>query len=135
MSSEYTSAFTEEERAARRAERAAARKKKLQARRRRQFIQVFPFFILLVILIVLTTAWATHRNDEPEAELLPDYDYYEIHYDPEKMFISQLKAALTTALANGDGIPSVRANVGCGALCTLYGNLKQTFFHDKMPWL
>lgn len=66
MSSEYTSAFTEEERAARRAERAAARKKKVQARRRRQFIQLFPFFILAVILIVLTTAWATHKEAEPE---------------------------------------------------------------------
>jgi len=68
MSSEYTSAFTEEERAARRAERAAARKKKLQARRRRQFIQLFPFFLLAVILIVLTTAWATHKEDTPEEE-------------------------------------------------------------------
>ena len=66
MSSEYTSAFTEEERAARHAERAAARKKKIQARRRKQFIQLFPFFILLVILIVLTTAWATHKETEPE---------------------------------------------------------------------
>ena len=66
MSSEYTSAFTEEERAARHAERVAARKKKKHARRRKQFIQLFPFFILLVILIVLTTAWATHKETEPE---------------------------------------------------------------------
>lgn len=71
MSSEYTSAFTEEERAARRAERAAARKKKIQARRRKQFIQLFPFFILVVILIVLTTAWATHKEPEAESELPP----------------------------------------------------------------
>lgn len=74
-------------------------------------------------------------TDVPEAALLPDYDNYEIHYDPEKMFISQLKGALSTAMAKGDGVPSVRANVGCGALCTLYGGLKQTFFTDKMPWL
>ena len=32
-------------------------------------------------------------------------------------------------------MPSVRANVGCGALCTLYGGIKQDFFPDKMPWL
>lgn len=74
-------------------------------------------------------------TDLPEVALLPDYDLYEIHYDPEKMFISQLKGALTTALAHGDAVPSVRANVGCAALCTLYGGLSQTFFPDKMPWL
>ncbi|MBQ3049865.1 MAG: hypothetical protein IJC94_07920 [Oscillospiraceae bacterium] len=71
----------------------------------------------------------------PEAAMLPDYDMYEIHYDPEKMFISELKSALSAAMANGDSVPSVRANVGCGALCTLYGGLSQTFYPDKMPWL
>ena len=76
-----------------------------------------------------------HVNDAPEAALLPDYDLKEIHEDPEKMFVSQLKGALSSALADGDAVPSVRANVGCGALCTLVGGLKQTFFPDKMPWL
>lgn len=71
----------------------------------------------------------------PEAKMLPDYDFYEIHYDPEKMFISELKKALGTAFAKGDAVPSVRANVGVAALCTLYGGLKSTYFHDKMPWL
>jgi len=74
-------------------------------------------------------------RDLPEAQRLPVYDSYEIHYDPEKMFVNQLRDALTTALADGDAVPSVRANVGCGALCTLLGGLKQTFFTDKMPWL
>ena len=76
-----------------------------------------------------------HVTDAPEAERLPVYDNEEIHYDVEKMFVSQLRAALSSALADGDAVPSVRANVGCGALCTLYGGLKQTFFPDKMPWL
>jgi len=76
-----------------------------------------------------------HVTDIPEAQWLPDYNMYEIHYDPEKMFISELKKALSSAFAEGDAIPSVRANVGCGALCTLYGGLAQTFFEDKMPWL
>ena len=76
-----------------------------------------------------------HVSDAPEAAMLPDYDLKEIHEDPEKMFVSQLKAALSSALADGDAVPSVRANVGCGALCTLMGGLKQTFFEDKMPWL
>ena len=76
-----------------------------------------------------------HVTDVPEVKMLPDYDNYEIHYDLEKMFISQLKGALSTAMADGDAVPSVRANVGVGALCSLYGGLSQTFFHDKMPWL
>lgn len=76
-----------------------------------------------------------HVAGTPEAARLPDYDQYEIHYDDEKMFVSQLKAALSSALADGDAVPSVRANVGCGAINTLLGGLKQTFFTDKMPWL
>jgi len=76
-----------------------------------------------------------HVTDAPEMMRLPVYDNEEIHYDAEKMFVSQLRAALSSALADGDAVPSVRANVGCGALCTLYGGLKQTFFPDKMPWL
>lgn len=76
-----------------------------------------------------------HVSDAPEVERLPVYNNEEIHYDPEKMFVSQFRSALTAALADGDAVPSVRANVGCGALCTLYGGLKQTFFPDKMPWL
>jgi len=71
----------------------------------------------------------------PEAAQLPDYNNYEIHYDPEKMFVSELKKALSAAMAEGDAVPSVRANVGCGALCTLFGGLKQNFYEDKMPWL
>lgn len=74
-------------------------------------------------------------TDLPEVEKLPVYDDYEIHYDPEKMFVNQLRGALTAALADGDAVPSVRANVGVGALCSLMGGLKQTFFPDKMPWL
>jgi len=76
-----------------------------------------------------------HVTDLPEMEKLPVYDNEEIHYDAEKMFVSQLRSALTAALADGDAAPSVRANVGVGALCTLLGGLKQTFFPDKMPWL
>ncbi|MBQ3079004.1 MAG: hypothetical protein IJC48_03235 [Clostridia bacterium] len=76
-----------------------------------------------------------HVTDSPLIRALPDYDMYEIHYDDEKMFLSQLKGALSSALSDGDAVPSVRANVGCGAINTLLGGLKQTFFGDKMPWL
>jgi len=74
-------------------------------------------------------------NDLPEVKKLPVYNNVEVHYDVEKMFVNQLRGALTTAMADGDSVPSVRANVGVGAMCTLVGGLKQTFFPDKMPWL
>lgn len=76
-----------------------------------------------------------HVNDVEELKFLPRYDQYEIHYDVEKMFINELRSALSAAFAEGDAVPSVRANVGCAALCTLYGGLKQEFYTDKMPWL
>ena len=72
-----------------------------------------------------------HVTDAPQAKPLPDYDLSEIHFDDEKMFVSQLKAALSSALAEGDAVHSVRAN----AINTLLGGLRQTFFADKMPWL
>ena len=113
MSSEYTSAFTEEERAARRAERAAVRKKKLQARRRKQFIQLFPFFILLVILIVLTTAWATHKETEPEAppvveQTIPTQPE-EVQPEQPKLPFSAVSTAQTVQL--GAEFPSAYAVV------------------------
>lgn len=74
-------------------------------------------------------------TDVPQLQYLPVYNLEEIHYDPEKMFVSELRGVLGAALADGDAVPSVRANVGCGCLCTLYGGLRQTFFPDKMPWL
>lgn len=71
----------------------------------------------------------------PNLKPLPGFNNEEIHYDNEKMFISQLSGALSTAFADGDAVPSVRANVGCGCINTLIGGLKQTYFPDKMPWL
>ncbi|MCL2507748.1 MAG: hypothetical protein FWF05_01085 [Oscillospiraceae bacterium] len=73
-------------------------------------------------------------NDSPWITRLPDYDMLEIHYDCEKMFVRQLKAALGTALSDSDGVPSVRADMGCGLVGGLFG-LTQRIFPDKMPWL
>lgn len=74
-------------------------------------------------------------NDVPYLQQLPQYDLEEIHYDMEKMFVRELRAALCVALSDGDGVPSVRANVGCGCINTLLGGIRQNFFPDKMPWL
>lgn len=84
---------------------------------------------------VCTLMLSLDPQDVPELRYLPVYDNEEIHYDIEKMFISQLRGAVCTALADGDAVPSVRANVGCGCVNTLIGGLRQNFFPDKMPWL
>jgi len=70
----------------------------------------------------------------PWAARLPGYDLEEIHWDSEKMLVSQLKSAVGMALSGSDGIPSVRANMGCGLVGGLFG-LRQRVFPDKMPWL
>jgi len=75
-----------------------------------------------------------HGVDTPWAARLPDYDLAEIHWDSEKMLVSQLKSALSVALSDSDGVPSVRANMGCGLVGGLFG-LEQRVFPDKMPWL
>jgi len=64
----------------------------------------------------------------------PEYDKREIHYDCEKMFVHQLKGAVRVALSDSDGVPSVRADMGCGLVGGLFG-LTQDIFPDKMPWL
>ncbi len=74
-------------------------------------------------------------DDVPEADRLPVYDNEGIHFDPYKMFVNGLRDALKTALAPGDAVPSMRANVGCGAFCSMLGGLEQTYYPDKMPWL
>lgn len=73
-------------------------------------------------------------DELPEQRRLPLYDLAEIHCDSEKMFVRGLREALAVALADGDGVPSMRANMGCGIFATMFG-LKQTVFPDKMPWL
>jgi len=72
--------------------------------------------------------------DNEENEFYPSYNYKEIHYDKKKMFISELKKALTAAYGGCEAVSSVRANMGCGIFPTLFG-IKQELFEDKMPWV
>lgn len=74
------------------------------------------------------------RMDEGILQELPVFDYEEIHYDKQKMFASQITAALSAALGGAQAVPSVRANMGCGIFATLFG-VKQELFKDKMPWV
>jgi len=70
----------------------------------------------------------------PWAERLPDYGPQETHWDSGKMLVRQLKGAVGVALSGSDGVPSVRADMGCGLVGGLFG-LRQTVYADKMPWL
>ena len=65
---------------------------------------------------------------------LPAYNPKEIHYDSEKMFVSELIGAARAAAGGMQAVPSVRANMGCGIFPTLFG-IEQDLFEDKMPWV
>ena len=65
---------------------------------------------------------------------LPAYNLEEVHWDSEKMLVSQLRGAVRMAFSGSDGVPSVRANMGCGLVGGLFG-LEQKVYPDKMPWL
>ena len=65
---------------------------------------------------------------------IPAYDPKTIHYDSEKMLISELGGAARSAAGGMQAVPSVRANMGCGIFPTLFG-IEQDLFEDKMPWV
>lgn len=65
---------------------------------------------------------------------LPSFNYLEIHNDREKMMISELRAALAAMNGGREAVPSLRANMGCGIVPSLFGVLPR-LFADKMPWV
>lgn len=90
-------------------------------------------------------AWRGEKRDIPPLLLscplteeqngwLPEYNYKEIHFDSEKMLASELRKVLTAVNGGYGAVPSVRANMGCGIIPTLFG-IKQELFEDKMPWI
>jgi hypothetical protein len=76
------------------------------------------------------SCWLT----EEQASWLPYYNTKETHFDSEKMFINGLRDALNTVNGSYGAVPSMRANMGCGIIASLFGN-QQRLFDDKMPWL
>lgn len=62
------------------------------------------------------------------------FDYQERNADPQKMLYEELKGALSAQAGRRESVPSVRANMGCGIVPSLFG-LEQDVFPDKMPWL
>jgi hypothetical protein len=71
--------------------------------------------------------------DERQREI-PAPNLEEAFYDDELMLCAQIRAACRIANAPGDGVPSIRANLGTGVCLSCVG-LAQRVFPDKMPWL
>ena len=66
----------------------------------------------------------------------PSYNSGETHNDKIKMLLEGMKAMLGTALAGGQAVPSIRANMGCGIIPSLFPGIAPTLFDDgKMPWI
>jgi hypothetical protein len=74
-------------------------------------------------------------SPSPELDMdWPVYNYLEIHNDPEKMFSNGLREAVLCAIGGAEAVPSIRANMGCGIIPTMFG-VEQMLFEDKMPWV
>jgi len=71
---------------------------------------------------------------EEQNSWIPYYNYKEIHFDSEKMFMNGLRDVLTSVNGSYGAVPSMRANMGCGIIPSLFG-AQQRLFEDKMPWL
>ncbi len=64
----------------------------------------------------------------------PAFNYLEIHHSPDKMFSNGLREAALCARGGAEAVPSIRANMGCGIVPTMFG-VRQQLFEDKMPWV
>ena len=71
---------------------------------------------------------------EEQSSWLPYYNYKEIHFDKEKMLSNGLREVLSVVNGGYGAVPSIRANMGCGIVSSLFGE-QQRLFEDKMPWL
>ncbi len=69
-----------------------------------------------------------------EQAKIPTFNTKEIHHETDKMLVTSMSAARTSMNGGREAVPSVRANMGCGIVCALFG-LVQDLFDDKMPWL
>lgn len=65
---------------------------------------------------------------------LPRYNMKECWYDKEKMLWNALLDMIAVTQSGSDSIPSMRANLGCGIMASVFG-CKQLVFEDKMPWV
>ncbi|MCL1792617.1 MAG: hypothetical protein FWG34_01985 [Oscillospiraceae bacterium] len=71
---------------------------------------------------------------EEQRDWIAPYNLKEIHFDSEKMFANGLREVLCAVNGNYGSVPSMRANMGCGIISSLFGT-QQRLFEDIMPWL
>jgi len=72
----------------------------------------------------------------PFSEKWPKFTTREIHFDKDKMLISQMAGMISTTYGNMQSVPSVRANMGCGIFPSLFpGIVPELFDDERMPWI
>ena len=72
----------------------------------------------------------------PSAKVWPNFTTREIHFDKDKMLISQMKGMVSAACGGMQSVPSVRANMGCGIYPSLFpGIMPELFDDERMPWI
>ena len=77
------------------------------------------------------SCWLT----EEQNSWLPNYyNTKEIHFNSEKMLYNGVRDVLNAVNGAYGAVPSMRANMGCGIIASLFGK-QQSLFDDKMPWL
>ena len=77
-----------------------------------------------------------HCAPPDSAKKWPRFTTREIHFDRDKMLISQMTGMVSSTLGKMQSVPSVRANMGCGIYPSLFpGILPELFDDDRMPWI
>jgi hypothetical protein len=77
-----------------------------------------------------------HCAPPPSSKAWPKFTTRDIHFDKDKMLITQMAGMVSTALGNMQAVPSVRANMGCGIYPSLFpGILSELFDDERMPWI
>jgi len=72
----------------------------------------------------------------PSSNNWPKFTTREIHFDRDKMLISQMKGMVSATAGGMQSVPSVRANMGCGIYPSLFpGILPELFDDERMPWI
>ena len=80
--------------------------------------------------VLALSCWHTQE----QLDWLPYYNTREIHFDSVKMLNNGVRDILSAVNGAYGAVPSMRANMGCGIIASLFGK-KQRLFDDKMPWL
>ena len=66
----------------------------------------------------------------------PNYHPGETHNDRVKMLLNGMKSMLNATFAGAGAVPSIRANMGCGIIPSLFPGVMPLLFDDgKMPWV